>query len=59
MGVTDPADLARVFGAALPAVLPTTSREVLRGGPGTAGLREAAWKALEDVRAVLVAASGS
>jgi orotidine-5'-phosphate decarboxylase len=36
------ADLRRVFGAALPAVLPAVSREVLRRGPDAAGLRAAA-----------------
>jgi orotidine-5'-phosphate decarboxylase len=32
-----PADLARVFGAALPRVLPSASREVLHAGAGNAG----------------------
>jgi orotidine-5'-phosphate decarboxylase len=50
------ADLARVFGDVLPAVLPTTSREVLGGGPGVAGLREAARRALDDVRTAVAAA---
>jgi orotidine-5'-phosphate decarboxylase len=45
------ADLHAVFGAALPDVLPTTSREVLAGGPGVAGLRAAAQRALDDVLA--------
>jgi hypothetical protein len=35
-------DLPAVFGAALPAVLPAVSREVLAGGPTVAGLRAAA-----------------
>jgi orotidine-5'-phosphate decarboxylase len=35
------ADLGRVFGAALPAVLPAVSREVLRRGPDRASLRAA------------------
>jgi orotidine-5'-phosphate decarboxylase len=35
------ADIRRVFGAALPAVLPAVSREVLRHGPDAAGLRTA------------------
>lgn len=52
------ADLARVFGDVLPAVLPTTSREVLRGGPGVPGLREAARRSLDDVRAAVSAAAG-
>jgi orotidine-5'-phosphate decarboxylase len=33
------ADLAAVFGRALPAVLPSTSRDVLRHGPATGALR--------------------
>jgi orotidine-5'-phosphate decarboxylase len=36
------ADLPRVFGAALPAVLPAVSRELLRHGPDEAALRVAA-----------------
>jgi orotidine-5'-phosphate decarboxylase len=35
------ADLPRVFGAALPAVLPSASREVLRQGPDAGALRAA------------------
>jgi orotidine-5'-phosphate decarboxylase len=48
-----PAELREVFGAALPAVLPSSSREVLRGGPGVAGLRAAAAKTLDDVLTAL------
>jgi orotidine-5'-phosphate decarboxylase len=44
------ADLARVFGPALPAVLPATSREVLRQGPDLGRLRDAAQRALVAVR---------
>jgi orotidine-5'-phosphate decarboxylase len=46
-------DLRAVFGSALGAVLPSSSREVLRGGPGVAGLRAAAQAAGEHVRAAL------
>lgn len=47
------ADLARVFGAALPRVLPTTSRSVLEAGPSLAGLRAAAARTLDEIRAAL------
>jgi orotidine-5'-phosphate decarboxylase len=47
------ADLRAVFGAAIGDVLPSSSREVLGGGPGAAGLREAAERTLEAVRAAL------
>jgi orotidine-5'-phosphate decarboxylase len=46
-------DLAAVFGDALPRVLPSTSRDVLAGGPSAAGLRAAAARALDAVGAVL------
>ncbi|MFN8077475.1 MAG: orotidine-5'-phosphate decarboxylase [Kineosporiaceae bacterium] len=46
-------DLRRVFGDALGHVLPSSSREVLAGGPGVAGLREAAARTLDSVRDVL------
>jgi orotidine-5'-phosphate decarboxylase len=46
-------DLRTVFGPALAAVLPSSSRDVLRGGPAAAGLRAAAGRALDAVRAVL------
>jgi len=42
-------DLRRVFGASLPHVLPSTSREVLRHGPDVAGLRAAAARVREEV----------
>ena len=48
-------DLRTVFGTALPAVLPSSSREVLRGGPDVAGLRAAADRTLQDVSAALAA----
>jgi orotidine-5'-phosphate decarboxylase len=44
-------DLRAVFGPALPDVLPSISREVLGAGPGVAGLRAAAQRALDDVLA--------
>jgi orotidine-5'-phosphate decarboxylase len=47
------ADLRAVFGSARGAVLPSTSREVLRKGPDTAALREAAERALAACGAVL------
>jgi orotidine-5'-phosphate decarboxylase len=52
-------DLRAVFGPALGAVLPSSSREVLRGGPGVAGLRAAAEATLEQVRAALETAHGN
>ena len=47
------ADLTRVFGPALPAVLPAASRSVLAAGPGAVGLRDAAARTLDGVRAAL------
>ncbi|TYB91801.1 orotidine-5'-phosphate decarboxylase [Micromonospora sp. WP24] len=47
------ADLRTVFGASLPAVLPSYSREVLGAGPDVAALRAAADRALADCRAVV------
>ncbi|MGK5739764.1 orotidine-5'-phosphate decarboxylase [Micromonospora sp. URMC 103] len=49
------ADLRTVFGASLPAVLPSYSREVLGAGPDAAALRAAADRVLADCRAVLPA----
>lgn len=46
-------DLRTVFGPALPAVLPSSSREVLGGGPDVAGLRAAAARTLDAVTAAL------
>jgi orotidine-5'-phosphate decarboxylase len=46
-------DLRTVFGSALPAVLPSTSREVLRHGPDPAALRAAADRALAACQSVL------
>lgn len=48
------ADLPRIFGSALPLVLPSTSRDVLRAGPDEAALRSAARRVLGEVRAALV-----
>jgi orotidine-5'-phosphate decarboxylase len=47
------AGIAEVFGAALPLVLPTTSREVMGAGPDPDRLRAAAASALAAVRDVL------
>lgn len=45
------ADLPAIFGASLPAVLPSYSREVLRHGPDVDGLRQAAQRVLRDCQA--------
>ncbi len=45
-------DLAAVFGAAVPLVLPTTSREVMSAGPDPDGLRAASTRALAKMKAV-------
>jgi orotidine-5'-phosphate decarboxylase len=50
------ADLADVFGACLQDTLASSSREVLSGGPGIAGLRGAAERAMEELRVVLQSA---
>ncbi|MEE4542879.1 orotidine-5'-phosphate decarboxylase [Streptomyces sp. V4-01] len=47
------ADLRGVFGAALPNVLPSVSRDVLRHGPDAGALRAAAARHVDEVRAVL------
>ena len=41
-------DVRRIFGAALPAVLPSVSRQVLRHGPEVAALHDAARRQLEE-----------
>jgi orotidine-5'-phosphate decarboxylase len=46
-------DLRLVFGAARPSVLPSSSREVLAGGPSLDGLRSAAARTLSEVRQTL------
>jgi orotidine-5'-phosphate decarboxylase len=48
-----PADLPRVFGAALGNVLPSVSRGVLRHGPDVRALREAARRYADEVRAAV------
>ncbi|MDN3297311.1 orotidine-5'-phosphate decarboxylase [Streptomyces ficellus] len=48
-----PADLPGVFGAAVRNVVPSVSRGVLRHGPDAAGLREAARRYAEEVRAAI------
>jgi orotidine-5'-phosphate decarboxylase len=48
-----PADLPTVFGAAVRNVVPSVSRGVLRHGPDTAGLREAAARFSDEVRAAV------
>jgi orotidine-5'-phosphate decarboxylase len=48
-----PADLPGVFGAALPNVLPSVSRDVLRHGPDVTSLRAAAARYVDEVRAAL------
>jgi len=47
------ADLKLVFADAHGALLPTTSRQVLGAGPTVAGLREAAQRTVDEVRAAL------
>jgi orotidine-5'-phosphate decarboxylase len=49
------ADLRAVFGAGLGAVLPATSRDLLRHGPDVAALRAATRRTSEDVLAAVVA----
>ncbi|MFD4779235.1 orotidine 5'-phosphate decarboxylase, partial [Streptomyces sp. NPDC058427] len=48
-----PADLPALFGAALGNVVPSVSRGVLRHGPDAAGLREAAERFADEVRAAV------
>jgi len=48
-----PADIPAVFGAAAPNVLPSVSRDVLKHGPSSAGLREASARFVDEVRAAL------
>ncbi|MFF3353592.1 orotidine-5'-phosphate decarboxylase [Streptomyces sp. NPDC002917] len=50
-----PADLPGVFGAAVGNVLPSVSRGVLRHGPDASGLREAADRLTDEVRAAVPA----
>ncbi|WP_086789260.1 orotidine-5'-phosphate decarboxylase [Crossiella equi] len=44
-----PAELKAVFGDALPLVLPTSSRDILKHGPDVGALREAAARTLAEV----------
>jgi orotidine-5'-phosphate decarboxylase len=46
------ADLPRIFGAALPAVLPSSSRDLLRAGPDAEAMREAARRTNGELRAL-------
>lgn len=46
-------DLVAAFGAAVSAVLPSTSREVLGAGPTAGGLRAAAHRTLTEMRSTL------
>ncbi|MGP3924860.1 orotidine-5'-phosphate decarboxylase [Streptomyces sp. 8N616] len=48
-----PADLPGVFGSAVRNVVPSVSRGVLRNGPDAAGLREAAARFADEVRAAV------
>ena len=48
-----PSGLRAIFGASLPNVLPSYSREVLNAGPDVASLRAAAQRVADDCRAVL------
>jgi orotidine-5'-phosphate decarboxylase len=48
-----PADLPALFGAALPQVLPSVSRDVLRHGPDAGALRNAAHAYADRVRAAV------
>jgi orotidine-5'-phosphate decarboxylase len=48
-----PADLPALFGAALPTVLPSVSRDVLRHGPDAGALRDAVRVYVEQVRAAV------
>lgn len=54
-----PADLPRVFGAAVGNVVPNVSRGVLRHGPDAAGLREAADRFADEVRTAVESGSAA
>ncbi|TGB12954.1 orotidine-5'-phosphate decarboxylase [Streptomyces sp. MZ04] len=51
-----PADLPGVFGAAVRNVVPSVSRGVLRHGPDAAGLRDAAARFADEIRAAVASA---
>lgn len=45
-----PADLRKTFGTAYPQVLGTSSRDILKAGPGVRGLQDAATRTLDGLR---------
>ncbi|MBW8802909.1 MAG: orotidine 5'-phosphate decarboxylase [Catenulispora sp. 13_1_20CM_3_70_7] len=47
------ADVRRIFGAGARNVVPSSSREILRGGPSVGGLRDAAARTVDELRAML------
>jgi orotidine-5'-phosphate decarboxylase len=47
------ADLPRIFGSALPHVLPSSSRELLRAGPSAEAMRDAARRTNDELRSLL------
>ncbi len=51
-----PAELRKVFGAALRQVLPSSSRQILAAGPDRRGLQHAAAAAVESCRPLLESA---
>jgi orotidine-5'-phosphate decarboxylase len=53
-----PADLPAVFGPLIGQVVPSVSRGVLRHGPHVSGLREAAERFSDDIRAAVQGALG-
>jgi orotidine-5'-phosphate decarboxylase len=46
-----PADIRRIFGGSAPAVIASSSRDVLRRGPDVAAMREAVLRANDELRA--------
>jgi orotidine-5'-phosphate decarboxylase len=52
------ADLPRIFGAALPHVLPSSSRELLRVGPDVTAMRDAARRTNDELRALFSRTGG-
>ena len=46
-------DVKRIFGAGARNVVPSSSREILRGGPSVAGLRDAAARTVDELRGIL------
>jgi orotidine-5'-phosphate decarboxylase len=52
------ADLPRIFGAALPHVLPSSSRELLRVGPDATAMRDAARRTNDELRALFSRTGG-